>query len=436
MKVTLIGSEKSPHWKSCRSIVNNLFEAYSSSLGRSARTLLFDQGVMQYFDSEREYYTQSFARDILSNSPDRVIFVGDFPLAPLILKELVEVAGGVARLERITFIVHVFGDFPLRVGEWHKVEDLLKGLKIRFICASDRQGEFIGQLLRAPDIEVSPFPIEPKLFYFDPVVRKTIRKKMGLQPKNKLYLYSGRMSILKNIGSLMSLFSELALRDPDAQFVFAGGFDDLITPVFRSKMPEGQYFQMIQSSWSQLPDNVRERVRFLGDLNIQSLRELLNASDVFVSLSLYHDEDYGMAPGEAICCGLPVVLSDWGGYTSFRRYSKDVHLVAPSLLNEGFFFNHDETLNLVQRVGVLSDAERVKAGKESLAMLSPVSVGKKLSKIMESSKALKFNGMSERAGCLYNCVSSDNDRLTLGSNEYKWIYEPYYKKESPMKELQ
>jgi len=46
-----------------------------------------------------------------------------------------------------------------------------------------------------------------------------------------------------------------------------------------------------------------------------------------VSLSLYHDEDFGMSPAEAALCGLPLVLTDWGGYAGFRDYSLACDLV-------------------------------------------------------------------------------------------------------------
>jgi glycosyltransferase involved in cell wall biosynthesis len=37
-----------------------------------------------------------------------------------------------------------------------------------------------------------------------------------------------------------------------------------------------------------------------------------------VNLSVHNDEDYGMSVAEALCSGIPAILTDWGGLASFR----------------------------------------------------------------------------------------------------------------------
>ena len=44
-----------------------------------------------------------------------------------------------------------------------------------------------------------------------------------------------------------------------------------------------------------------------GDANDR----LLAASDVFMTLSLHQNENFGYAPVEAMACGTPVIVSDW-----------------------------------------------------------------------------------------------------------------------------
>ena len=69
------------------------------------------------------------------------------------------------------------------------------------------------------------------------------------------------------------------------------------------------------------------RVKFLGNQASSDLVKIYHAADLFVSFSTYNDEDYGMAPAEAMCTGLPCLLSNWAGYSNFKDYSDQVKLV-------------------------------------------------------------------------------------------------------------
>ena len=61
----------------------------------------------------------------------------------------------------------------------------------------------------------------------------------------------------------------------------------------------------------------------MGNLATNELADLYNASDAFISLSVHNDEDYGMSPAEALNTGLPCILTEWGGYRSFKNKSTD-----------------------------------------------------------------------------------------------------------------
>ena len=76
-------------------------------------------------------------------------------------------------------------------------------------------------------------------------------------------------------------------------------------------------FHKIQEILDLLPPHLREKITFWGNQKKEMLRKINNASDLFISLSLYHDEDFGMSPAEALATGLPTLLTDWGGYSSF-----------------------------------------------------------------------------------------------------------------------
>src|SRR5690606_31151116 len=58
-----------------------------------------------------------------------------------------------------------------------------------------------------------------------------------------------------------------------------------------------------------------------------------NAADTYFSLSLHHDEDFGMSPAEALCSGASAVLSDWGGYASFTEKNSETCRLIPIEFN-------------------------------------------------------------------------------------------------------
>ena len=74
---------------------------------------------------------------------------------------------------------------------------------------------------------------------------------------------------------------------------------------------------------SLLPDKIKSKIIFQPFAPLEDLKTIYNACDCFVSLSTYHDEDYGMSVIEALSCGLPLVLSDWAGYSGFQSRAVD-----------------------------------------------------------------------------------------------------------------
>ena len=77
-------------------------------------------------------------------------------------------------------------------------------------------------------------------------------------------------------------------------------------------------FRAVNSVNADFQDNIR----YLGQFGSRTLRGLYNAADMYLSLSLHHDEDYGMSPAEALCSGTPCALTSWGGYSSFVHEDK------------------------------------------------------------------------------------------------------------------
>ena len=108
----------------------------------------------------------------------------------------------------------------------------------------------------------------------------------------------GRLVERKGIGNALSALAKL----PDVELVVAGGppRDEL------SEDPEARRLMSIARD-----EGIEDRVDFRGRLGREELPPLLRSADALVSVPWY--EPFGIAPLEAMACGIPVVASAVGG---------------------------------------------------------------------------------------------------------------------------
>jgi glycosyltransferase involved in cell wall biosynthesis len=123
--------------------------------------------------------------------------------------------------------------------------------------------------------------------------RDSARRRLGLTSEY-LFVSLSRHSLIKNTFGLVAAFGKLAASCPEAHLVVAGRPDDV------------RYFRHVQRLQASLP--CRERIH-LRD-NAPSPAELLAAADGFVLNSFA--EGGPLVSMEALCAGVPVVLSDVG----------------------------------------------------------------------------------------------------------------------------
>jgi glycosyltransferase involved in cell wall biosynthesis len=156
-----------------------------------------------------------------------------------------------------------------------------------------------------------PFSYDQEAFYpLDADGRATARAELGLDEKSKVLLYAGRITLEKNVLGLLRVFSGVLRSVPEAVLLIAGPISDVP-------------FTGVGSRAADLPAAVRNTirklrlpegsVRMLGPLGPDALRKCYNAADVAVSLTLHHDENFGLSQVEAMACGTPVVGTNWGG---------------------------------------------------------------------------------------------------------------------------
>ncbi|MCE3010000.1 MAG: glycosyltransferase family 4 protein [Proteobacteria bacterium] len=332
----IIGMSNESIWGSCKVITPNLVKAYE--LAYKGRVNSFG-----YNEDMTRAEVVELARSILKSKPSRLVIVDHMP-HPAALFFALDVLHGAEKLPPVD--VHLYGDFTLYTPEWIKIEPLLKKMKLRFFCASPRQRNFIFAMTKKfSGVYVCPFPVDPKVYKVDSIQRKEFRREHGLNEEDLLLCYTGRISFQKNNLRLSQEVLRFMKDHPErkVKFILAGTFDNMGAPFFGFRSKPGEYLEKWSKWHSSVASEYRKRIIYLGQVGPDKLSRIYNGSDVFVSLSTHHDEDYGMSPVEALFCGCPSVLSSWGGYEGFTL-KEDGCVTVPLKLKSGTYQFSSEIL--------------------------------------------------------------------------------------------
>ena len=156
-----------------------------------------------------------------------------------------------------------------------------------------------------PSIEVVPHGIDT--CHFKPMDRVAARDSIGLPMDKTIVGYVGRLSQFTKMDviPLLRAFQRATADRNDVVLVLAGAdyvrYRSLLSDIIKKLRLRDKVI-------------VRTKVEYPNDTVVY-----MNACDVFVSLSDYTGETFGLAPVEAMACGLPVVLADWGPYRDLIR---------------------------------------------------------------------------------------------------------------------
>jgi glycosyltransferase involved in cell wall biosynthesis len=423
-EIILIKTKKESDWVSCQSIVSNLESAYSSS----ADTKIIS--IIQIEDGCDEFELFKCAQEILNKRPAEIVFIDHRP----------HPAGIISRFEKLdpgyrpVLTFHIFGDFVLESSHWYEINSILKNYRVNFVCASAKQKELIDTFLNQDQCtSIAPFPVQKNVFYYDKQERDKVRDSLGLKPSDFLFLYTGRISLQKNVLELIrAIASCLPLAGDNLFFFFAGPFDDLGIPYKGQENPPGAYFQR----WVSINQSIDQtKIKYIDNLEPHELRQMYNCADCYISLSTHNDEDFGMSPAEALMCGLQVMLTDWGGFSSFKTFSKNFCELLP--IEHHMTRILPKTLQVQKHIykkmnNKMSDEERRHLSAEAIKEFSIESATAKFSKRIQVTKPAQFPGFNSHFFKLSSIFKSNPKEPFKGSmcdysDFYFETYRPYMK---------
>jgi len=420
MKVAIIKKDEESYWQSCKSITRNLLSAYEGlSDIASIKTFHLDK-------SSLPIDVEEVAQSILGFKPDKIVFIDHVPHPGELVSALAELHWNKAP----TLIFHIFGDYILQSRQWFASSESLSQFPVQFICASHKQRELLNKTLIKKAESLCPFPVDGNDFFFDQEGRQAKRRELGIEGEF-IFLYTGRLSYQKNIMDLIVHFKNYWQQiDSQAKLIFAGPMDDLGIPYLgKEGLPGTFFFHWQEALGRNTPKELLDNIIYLGNLKGADLRNLYQAADYYISPSCHNDEDYGMSPAEALMCGLNCILSDWGGFSSFKEYVPEGVCLVPvefergkNTISGGALFKE----MLKNGVKQFSKEERQKVSKMAFDNLNIETVRDSLKEILNN-KTPMFEGFSENLMKL-DALFSTNAKapfLSPGNGYSQFYYELY-----------
>jgi hypothetical protein len=153
--------------------------------------------------------------------------------------------------------------------------------------------------------------------------KKKLRKELVLPQNKPVMVYAGRISMQKNIVSLLDVLEKFK----SLHLVICGEVDSLGIPHFPNQVNVHQPALLVKEIAKR---KLSERIEFRGFLSQDNLRKVMQASDYQISLSSHYGEDFGYSIAQGLACGLKTVLSAWGGHLNWKKFfsAKELTYVA------------------------------------------------------------------------------------------------------------
>jgi glycosyltransferase involved in cell wall biosynthesis len=225
----------------------------------------------------------------------------------------------------------------------------------------DGDCEITSKFFTNSQIRKLPFSFDESTFCpVDEQRREAIRAELQFKPTDKILLYSGRITLEKNLHTLLRIFSTLQDFVTDLHLVIAG---DAHTIPFRTM---GVHPLSSVATSMKVMNELRikkKQVHFIGSRRSTQLRDLYAMADLLVNLTLHHDENFGFAQVEAMACGTPVVGTGWGGLKDTIKHGETGYQISTVVTDSGVKLNWWEAINRL--ISLLEDESTLARFREN-----------------------------------------------------------------------
>lgn len=211
-----------------------------------------------------------------------------------------------------------------------------------------------------------PFTFDEDFYRpLDEASRLALKTKLGFGAEEKILLYSGRLTLEKNVHTLLRVFSVLHNVVPESRLVIVGA-------EYNDPFPEFGIFTVgiartLERTAARLgiPE---DRVSFIGRKSLEELRGLYQVADALVNMTLHHDENFGLSQIESMGCGTPVVGTNWGGLADTIIDGETGHKVSTVVTASGVKVNWWEAVNRLASLLRNSEPRKLRDRCHAVAM--------------------------------------------------------------------
>lgn len=245
------------------------------------------------------------------------------------------------------------GEELLRVRRYLKSTDVLVGN-----CSADV--EIARKFFKNGKVRNLPFSFDESTFHpVEESHRQALKAELGFQQSDRILLYAGRITVEKNLHTVLRMFSVLQRLVSNLHLVIVGDLERIPFIEF------GVYPVDITGMFTRLLSNLQldsKRVHFLGHKSAAKTRDFYIIADALVNLTLHHDENFGFAQVEAMACGTPVIGTKWGGLKDTIKHNETGYHISTVVTDSGVRPNWWEAINRI--VQLLEDESTLRRFRE------------------------------------------------------------------------